>query len=195
MFTVLIFTAGAGSAGAAGVDARALAKHHFEDAEREYRLGRFENAVEAYSRAYEHVPEPELLFNIAQCHRNLGHLERAVFFYRGYLREAKNPSNRPRVERLIAELETKMKAQQAGEEDVLAKNSSTLPGVRPPERAIVAPASSLAVEDDDSMPVWPWIVGAAVVAVAGGTALALTMSRDNVPDDVDRGLLLDFRDR
>lgn len=179
-------------AAAAELGDRELAKQHFLEGEREYRLGRFERAIEAYSRAYERVPEPELLFNIAQCHRNLGRFERAVFFYRGYLREMKDATNRARVEKLIAELEAKIKTQPAAEDDPLAAKRTPPP---PQQTAAIIPSAEPAIEDGDAMPVWPWIVGAAVVAVAGGTALAITLSRDRGPGEVEGGLVLDFRDR
>jgi hypothetical protein len=49
--------------------------------------------------------EPVFLFNIAQCHRQLGEYEEAANFYRSYRREAANPPNREDVDRLIAEMD------------------------------------------------------------------------------------------
>ena len=39
-----------------------------------------------YTAAHDAKPLPALLFNIAQCHRQLGNHERALFFYRRHSR-------------------------------------------------------------------------------------------------------------
>ena len=81
--------------------AQSAAKHAFEQAEVHYKLGRFAQALSGYSRAYELAPLPGFLFNIGQCHRQLGHHERAVFFFRGYLREKPRAKNQRVVKELI----------------------------------------------------------------------------------------------
>ena len=53
----------------------------------EYNVGHFEQALDLYSRAYQALPTPALLFDIGQCHRMLGNGERAIFFFQGYLRD------------------------------------------------------------------------------------------------------------
>jgi hypothetical protein len=68
---------------------------------REYNLGDFTAALRDIKRAYELSGRPVLLFNLAQCHRMLGHWKEAEFFYRGYLREKKDASNRVEVLHLI----------------------------------------------------------------------------------------------
>ncbi len=85
--------------------ARALrtGRRHFERAEVHFRLGAFEEAIDAYARAYRSAPLPGLLFNIAQCFRHLGDYERAIFFYGRYLRDAPRARNRALVISLIAE--------------------------------------------------------------------------------------------
>jgi len=74
-----------------------------EDAQRRYNTGDFENAAEAYRRAYLLVPAPELLFNLGQCQRLLGRPERAVRYFESYLRLRPDAPERPLVEQLIAE--------------------------------------------------------------------------------------------
>lgn len=61
------------------------ALEHFERGTTAYNLGRFEEAITEFERAYEERAAPEFLFNLAQAHRQLGHCERAAFFYRRYL--------------------------------------------------------------------------------------------------------------
>src|SRR6187397_1653054 len=72
-------------------------------AARHYKDGRFTQALDAYRRAYDVAPAPELLFNIGQCHFQLKSYEWAVFFYQGYLADRPHAANRELVESLIAE--------------------------------------------------------------------------------------------
>jgi hypothetical protein len=81
------------------------ARAHFQRAEAAYNLGKFHEALAGYEAAYQAKPLPGLLFNIAQCHRNLGNQERALFFYRRYLAVDPATNNRALVEKLIAESE------------------------------------------------------------------------------------------
>ncbi len=73
---------------AAQTDGQALAREHAQQATIQYNLGKFEEALAEYSKAYELIPLPELLFNIGQCHFQLKNYERAIFFYKGFLRES-----------------------------------------------------------------------------------------------------------
>ncbi len=93
--TVLVATAYA--------DKKSEAAVHVKAADTHYKLGRFDEALAEYSAAYELFPAPPLLFNLAQCHRNLKHWERAVFFFEGYLRARPDAKNRALVEELLAE--------------------------------------------------------------------------------------------
>ncbi|HEX4621915.1 MAG TPA: hypothetical protein VH208_10150 [Myxococcaceae bacterium] len=83
----------------------------FQQAQKAYGVGEFEQALGLYSQAYEVKPLPGFLFNIAQCQRQLGHYERAVFFYRRFLSTAAHrPANAEEVEGFIAEMEEKLQA-------------------------------------------------------------------------------------
>jgi tetratricopeptide (TPR) repeat protein len=98
------FSADARLANARG-DARAQARAQVKKGQLDYKLARFDEALEDYSRAYEIYPAPALLFDLGQCHRNLKHYERAIFFFEGYLREQPkvDPDQRALTEDLIAE--------------------------------------------------------------------------------------------
>jgi Tetratricopeptide repeat len=48
---------------------------------------------------------PAFLFNIAQCHRQLGNKQEAIKFYRSYLRKVPDAPNAEEVRKLIASLE------------------------------------------------------------------------------------------
>ena len=79
----------------------------------EYDVGHFEQALDLYTKAYERYPKPALLFDIGQCHRLLGHYERAIFFYQGYLRGKPDAANRSMVEQFIADSQRQLDAQRA----------------------------------------------------------------------------------
>lgn len=83
----------------------------FEEAQRHYDVGRFADAIEAYTRAYDALPLPALLFNIAQCHRHLGRYEEAAFFYRRYLDLADEPANTAVATDLLTEMEARARKQ------------------------------------------------------------------------------------
>lgn len=94
--------------------AEAAAKAEFKKGQTSYTLGRFSEALAAYSKAYELKPLAPFLFNIAQCHRQLGDFERAAFFYRRYLdTSAKGDKNAAVVKGLLEDCEKKAAEQKA----------------------------------------------------------------------------------
>jgi hypothetical protein len=79
-------------------------KVHFEHGVKEYNLGRFQEAIGEFEKAYDLDPAPILLFNIAQSHRQLGNKERALFFYRRYLEQEPEAAKRSEVEQRMKDL-------------------------------------------------------------------------------------------
>ena len=110
------------------------AKKHFQRGEKLFNLGKFDDALGEYEAAYERKPLPGFLYNIAQCHRNLGNYKQAVFGYRNYLRQVPDASNREAVLDLIDELEDKQRAlEQAAARD---KAERAPPPRTPPRRPL-----------------------------------------------------------
>jgi tetratricopeptide (TPR) repeat protein len=93
------------AAGSARGDAGGLqeAKELTNRATIEYDVGKFQQALDLYSKAYEQYPIPVLLFDIGQCHKQLKNYDRAIFFYRGYLRAEPAAKNRAAVESFITD--------------------------------------------------------------------------------------------
>jgi tetratricopeptide (TPR) repeat protein len=155
-------------------DAAALARLHFESAQRHYKVGRFQEAFQDYQRAYELAPFPDLLFNMGQCQRNLKDYDRALFFFRSYLKEKKNATDRVRIEQLIAQLE--------GERTSVATVPTASVAIAEPEPApplTAPPAIEPAADQHDQKSGsifrtwWFWaIVGAAALGAAGGVYVA-----------------------
>ncbi len=144
------------------------ARHLFYEGRKLFDLRRFEQALAKYEAAFEAKPIPEFLFNIGQCHRNLGNYDEAIFSFRRYLQLVPDADRRPQIEKLIAELRAKKK--QAAEK----ARSARLLGAQPEQTG-----------HPPSRPIykkwWFW-TGVAVVAVAAGaTTLALTGSGGGLP--------------
>src|SRR5262249_49133839 len=81
-FLLIGFLASAASAPGGVEAARTLARKGTSL----YDLGKYPEALEAFESAYQKKPVPGLLFNIAQCHRQMGQLEQAARVYKSYLR-------------------------------------------------------------------------------------------------------------
>jgi tetratricopeptide (TPR) repeat protein len=192
MFVALAVVA-AHSPAAAAVAGDRPGRALFEQAETKFNLGRFEEALADYQAAYEVEPLPAFLFNIAQCHRNLGDYERAKFFFRRYTTLDPRSPNRAAAERLIVEMD-KLAAGQVGEGERAPEASTASLAVPPPapasaqsERSTSANATAFAPvvqhrsNDTASPPIyrrtWFWI-GVAAVAVAG-VAAGYVIARDD----------------
>lgn len=88
------------------------AKALFSEGNKAFNLGEFENALALYTRSYRIKPLPGFLFNIAQCHRKLGHFQEAVTTYQAFLATHPDASNRSVVEDLIKEAQDQLAASQ-----------------------------------------------------------------------------------
>lgn len=145
----------------AAQDAEQQARGHFRRGETHFAVGRFAAALKEYMAAYELKPLPGFLFNIGQCHRNLGHFEEAVFSFKRYLRLKPDAGNRAAVEELVTELERQIAAQKA---------------TRPP--ALVGPTGPAGIAalppPPPPRPVYKrWWFWTGIAAVAAGTAVGL----------------------
>jgi tetratricopeptide (TPR) repeat protein len=148
------------------------ARQQVTAADIDYRLGRFADALAKYTRAYELYPVPELLFNIAQCHRNLKNYDKAIFFFEGYLRDLPQAPNHDLVIDLIRESKAELAK--------LAPAADAPPAEPPPPPPIVTPPLPPASAPDHTDPalsdpphrryrILPIaLVGGGIAAAAGG---------------------------
>jgi hypothetical protein len=89
----------------------AAAQDLFGRATTAYNLGRFDEAVTLFSKAYEAWPQPEFLYNIAQSHRLARNCKQALHFYKRF-RSLKDQDTvaplsqkkRDEIDKFIAEL-------------------------------------------------------------------------------------------
>jgi tetratricopeptide (TPR) repeat protein len=80
---------------------------------RAYNLQKFEQALALFQQAYEQKDDPAILFNIAQCQRQLGQYEAAAKSYRAYLAQDPKTHNREDVEARIADMDRAAHEQRA----------------------------------------------------------------------------------
>src|SRR4051812_30517571 len=131
-----------------------------------YRLGRYEEAVAAFRRAYEVKADARLLFDIAECYREMGAVDQALFYYDRYLAGWPDAFDRAEVDEKVAELET-------------------MRGGAPPHTAVAARRRHplMIVEPPPSKPrqtprLWQrwWFWTAVGVVVLGGVGVAVASS-------------------
>ena len=171
------------------------AKAMFQEGERNFQLGKFDAAIEAYERAFKLDPQPAFIFNIALAHRRqyeidgkLEHLLRARELYRNYLRLEPQATNRAGVEKLISDLSAKIDAARGSPESPAPLPSSSPAAASAPAASAgplpgTAPSSSAqpaAVLSSPVPPVEPpssshrkWLIGGTVAAAAVVAVIAV----------------------
>jgi len=101
------------AAGPARAEDKTAAKEHYTHARSLYDLGHFAEAAQEFEAAYELKNDPAFLYDLAQSYRQAGNPERALHFYRTYLRYVPKPANRAEIDQRIAALEQQL-AQKGG---------------------------------------------------------------------------------
>jgi hypothetical protein len=117
-----------------------VAEAHFKEGRKLYQVGDYRGALDAFKKAFMAKEDAVLLFNIAQCHRQLGDDRQAIVFYRRYLADEPRAANRSDVERFIREGEARI---QEAEAPVAAPGP--YPPPPPPAPAPPAPAATVPV--------------------------------------------------
>lgn len=97
-------------------DNRDRALKLFEDSNKAYKSGKFEDAADLLRKAYDLHPEPLLLYNLGRAQEGLGDRKGALESYERYLAEAKQVDDRGAIERRIATLRGQIEQQQADEQ-------------------------------------------------------------------------------
>jgi hypothetical protein len=102
---VIFYTAIALAAAPLAARAEDTWKQHYERGTTAFDLEKYLDAAKEFESAYELKQNAAFLFNIGQAYRLAGQSEKAIGFYKTYLRRLPEASNRPEVEARIAELE------------------------------------------------------------------------------------------
>jgi outer membrane receptor for ferrienterochelin and colicin len=99
------------SSGSALADERTEARAHFKKGMAEIADGRYDVGIEELKKAYDILPHPNVLYNIARAYVDQGDLENAVAYYKKYLEG--NPKDRDEVAQIVSALEARTRKQQA----------------------------------------------------------------------------------
>jgi tetratricopeptide (TPR) repeat protein len=89
---------------------RGRARKLFQEGVTLYKLGRFAEAVDRYSRAYKIVALPGYLFALGQSHHKLSQYAKAIHFYQMYLRDNPGTPETKSIRGLIEECRQKYTA-------------------------------------------------------------------------------------
>ncbi len=190
-------------------------KTHYDLALALYQAQKFEDSIPEVKAAYEQMPNPGLLFNLAQAYRKAGHPREAIEYYDRYLSAAPqlNEEMRHKVDSYLAEtrntlaaLELEMKRRLAEEkaahehEPEPAAPRSPPPSPPPPPPAT---AAELAVLTAPAAPptrplykrwwLWTAVAGAAVTAavITGGVVASQSPATPvAVPAGVPRATII-----
>jgi tetratricopeptide (TPR) repeat protein len=139
---------------ASAQDDRESAKSHFSRGTRLYEVGEYRQAMDEFKAAHLAKPDPAFLYNIAQCHRQLGELEQAVVLYKRFLAASPNAANRAEVETRVAEMETELAARKrkADSSTPLSEPGVAAAASAPPQTAPL-PAEALQAASGSAPPV------------------------------------------
>lgn len=172
-----------------------LAKQYFRAAETDFSLGRFEPALDNYSKAYEAKALPAFLFNIGQCHMELHNYERAIFFYEQYLRGDVEARRRALVNKRLEEARIQQAALDAAQEKAAQEQRDREQqelALRAQEQATLAAMQAEAerVNMMNTPPPKPlykkplfWVaVVAAAGAITAGVIIATSSSKADLPN-------------
>jgi tetratricopeptide (TPR) repeat protein len=179
-------------------DGRDEAREAARKAAIRYEIGEFKEALELFKEAYKSFDEPSLLFNIAQCYRQLDDKVNAVRIYRSYLIKLPKAPNRDEVRSIIAKMEKLIQEEQSTrnappEGTLRAPNTtearpSPAPLSKPPVAARPAPPPPVAAQPltvtatRPSAPTpiykkwWLWTAVGAVVVTGVGLGLGLGLT-------------------
>ena len=106
-------------------------------------------AVQAYTRAFQILGDPAILFNRAECLRKLGRLEQALADYERFLVEMPKAPNKPLVEQRIEGLRERLNMSAAGTSVAAKPSRSGKAGRSRLEPAPHADAPTAAIIDDE----------------------------------------------
>jgi outer membrane cobalamin receptor len=92
-------------------DERTEARAHFKKGMAAIADGRYDAGIEELKSAYDILPHPNVLYNIARAYVDMGDLDDAIVYYRRYLEGG--PKDRDEVAQIVASLEERTRKQQA----------------------------------------------------------------------------------
>lgn len=174
-------------------DTKAQARALIKSGDTSYRLAKFDQALADYSAAFKLHHHPALLFNLAQCHRQLKQHEKSVFYYKLYLSdwERLKPGTQPPYEAEVkghiaaisAHLEQQARADAAGKAaaSTPAPPLASQPAVTPAVKVPVVPARPRPRRNR------VWLAAGISTAALAAAALAMGVAYDLDSQDQPHG--------
>ena len=170
----------------------AAAKQAFQRAEADFKSARYADALESYREAYRRALWPELIFNVAQCHHELGQKAQAVAAYRCFLqrwkekRPGKPPPFEDRIRVYIKKHGSSAASQPASDQCLqVTTRPTTAPSPHPPE----------ALQPSRLKRPWAWVAaGVGAVGIGVGVALLATRRVDEIVQEEAEGPLQQVTD-
>jgi iron complex outermembrane receptor protein len=190
-----------------GDDDAAKAHALFDKGMAHFQLEEYGQAIEKWEEGFRIKPVPEFLYNIAQAYRLSKQPDKAISFYKKFLRMKPDAPNRPEVERQLRSLSRVVNEQEraavappigtirpghpAGESETAKEPTPETPAATPSEPAPAAaptppsqpaPGVDLTAKPQPEKPLtkkpWFWaVVGGSVAAVALGVGLGVGLTR------------------
>jgi tetratricopeptide (TPR) repeat protein len=168
---VLALTSATATAQEGGELATEEARGLFAAGRSAYDAGRFEQALNYFSQAYELSHRGALLFNMASAAERLRRDAEALGFYERYLQEVPDAGNRTFVEARITFLRSAAAGSSAAPTTSATETGSTAPSSSTAPNVDTAPSRSVVEEW------WFWTIIAVVVVGAGvGIGLGVAFS-------------------
>jgi len=108
---LLAATQPASSPPPSGASAEDRAVVYFHQGMRDYKDGRFREAINEFLKADHLKPGAALMYNVGQCYEKLGDTTNAIRYYRAYLERDPAASDRKAVEATIRNLEARQRGE------------------------------------------------------------------------------------
>lgn len=152
-----------------------MAKKAYSKGAREYGQANYNDALALFVRAFEELPDPAFLYNIAQCQRLLKKYPEAVRSYQRYLQVGEpDERRREQVEKIIAEVQLQE-----------AVTRDTAPPSPSPPTPLQAPRGFAAPQDDapayKSKLAWGLLGPGVALTIAGVVLLAHSIDLQGRP--------------
>jgi tetratricopeptide (TPR) repeat protein len=166
-FRRIFAVAALSAAAAARADDADKAREHYSAGLRAFDLGKYDEAIEEFERAYRQKDAPGLLYNIGQAYRLSNRPQDAIRFYQRYLAQKPDASNRAevlaKIDRLQGIVEEQKKLLGQHPERFLPTPLPPVPQAAPEEAVAKGPPAP---------EFWTRRKGALLASGAGASALA-----------------------
>jgi iron complex outermembrane receptor protein len=125
------------SSTSAFADARTEARAHFKKGMDAITAGKYDEGIVELKAAYQILPHPNVLYNIARAYAEAGDLEEAVVYFRKYLEG--NPPDKDEASQILKNLEARIRRQQAAREAAQAPTPPPTPTPTPTPSPVEPP--------------------------------------------------------